>query len=196
VNEFVAAQPAAGAPWRATLLIQYGGTTLSETPTLIADGYASPGPDTGIVPGLLDDYANYYQAIKHTGAKPESTVLDDGPFTSDLQIYDPPQAQAERGITLTGSYFVDPKDPIYTFAAGGGTTACGAIRYTSTMTSLDGTPLPASRSLDEWAMRIAQGSYSSMTLTGLHMACFYRRDGSATWTVIANWGGNASVSGR
>jgi hypothetical protein len=200
-HEFVAVQSAMGQPWKATLLISYGGDRMrSMDPQLLSDGFAvSATAPNEVVPPLLADFANYDTALKTTGKKPASTRLADGAFTSDnaTQMYESPEHQRARGVVLTVEYSVDPADPIYTFtSSGGGTTACGTIRYTGTMTSADGTPLPASASVDEWRMRIADGSYRSLTLEGLHMVCFDVDPRDPTVYVIASWGASVAVSGE
>jgi hypothetical protein len=200
VNEFVAVQADRGQPWKATLLIAYGGSSASLEPQLLPNAFAVSAADApSLVPPLLADFANYDAALKDTGQKPASTSLEDGPFTSDLadRLFEPPEQQRARGIIDTTEYHVDPADPIYTFtSAGGGTTSCGTIRYTAVMTSTDGSPLPAIASIDEWQLRLADGSYRSMTLRGLHMVCFDTRVNIPTAVVIASWGGNVSVSGE
>jgi hypothetical protein len=200
VNQFVAVQPEQGQPWKATLLIQYGGRTASMEPQLLPDGFAVSAADSSsAVPPLLADFASYYSAFKHTGQKPTETSLEDGPFTSDTGagLYEPPEQQRARGVVDTAEYTVDPADPTYTFtSAGGGTTNCGTIRYTAVLTSSDGSPLPAAASIAEFGLRIADGSYASLTLQGLHMVCFDTRVNTPTVFVIASWGGNVAVTGE
>ena len=200
VNQFVAVQADQGQPWKATLLIQYGGHTASMEPRLLPDGFAVAAADaSSAVPPLLADFANYETALKTTGQKPERTNLEDGPFTSDLgdRMFEPPEQQRARGIIETTEYTVDPVDPVYSFAsAGGGTTACGTIRYSARTTSADGSPLPAETSIYEWGLRLAEGDYRSMTLLGLHMVCFDVLPNEPAVFVIASWGGNVTASGE
>ena len=200
VNEFVAVQAEQGQPWKATLLISYGGETLSSVPQFLPDGFAvAPAEASAVVPVLLADFADYDNALKATGQKPSSTRLEDGPFTSDnaARLFDPPEDQRLRGVSDPTIYSVDPADPIYTFSTGSGTTTgCGTIRYTASMTSADGSALPASASIDEWSMLLPDGSYRSMTMLGLHMVCFSSRANEPTAIVVASWGGSASVTGE
>jgi hypothetical protein len=201
VNQFIAVQPAKGAPWKAMLRIQYGGPTNSQQAHLLPDGYAvAPAdPATARISDLLADFSNYEDTLKRTGVPPTDSLLADGPFTSDRapRLYDPPDAQAARGVHVTGTYTVDPADPTYVFAtAAGGMTMCGDIRYAAELTSATGDPLDASVAVDEWKMRLTPGRYSSISLVGLDMLCFERLPTDAHYTVVANWGGNTAVAGQ
>lgn len=199
IDEFVARQDEKGGPWKAILLIHYGGHTTSEQPQLLPDGYAVPGPDAGsTVPPLLADYANYLTALKTTGAKPASTALADGPFTSDTAsaLFDPPEAQRDRGLSIVTEYHVDPTDPVATFVDGlGATTACGVVRSSSVVQSASGDSLPAGVSVQEFRMRMADGRYSSITAARVHMVCFSQLAGDPVVVVIAGSGQIVAVTG-
>jgi hypothetical protein len=200
VSDFVATQPVEGAPWKATLLITYTDeNAYSEGAQLLPDGFAVAPPDAApTVPPLLTDFAGYYTALKTTGSKPASTNLADGAFTSGQasRLFDPPEAQHARGIEEVVTYGVDRADPIHTFVdSSGETKACGTIRYTTHLTSGDGSPLDAEVALREYHVRLDDGLYQSMTLRGLHMICFGvpQHDNAV---VIASSGGTTSVTGE
>jgi hypothetical protein len=199
IDEFVAQQNQKDGPWKAILLIHYGGHTISEQPQLLPDGYAVPAPDAApTVTPLLADYANYLTSLKTTGTKPANTVLQDGAFTSDMAsaLFDPPQAQQARGLTIATEYHVDPTDPVATFVDGlGATTACGVVRSSSVVQSLSGDPLTAGVSVQEFRMRMADGRYSSITATGLHMVCFTKATDNPAAVVIASSGQIVAVTG-
>jgi Protein of unknown function (DUF2510) len=69
-------------------------------------------------------------------------------------------------------FFVDPADPLFTFAAGDVDVACRAIRETVVYSSPTGAPLDQDAAQQEWGRSLPSGTYPSVTSRDAWQTCF------------------------
>lgn len=194
-DTFVAVQPNPHAAWKIALMIRWSGSASSTIPPAPQGTYspaiALPGGEH--LDTLPKEYANYLKAIKDTGQPPAGTRLAPGPLTTELIATN---YQPNQNPTHSVNYDVDANDPVWHFPGSGGTIAtCGTVRYVDQVKATLGHPLLQSADHHEWG-NLAPGSYSAITLTGLHMVCFESAAGSTSPVeVIGTWGDVVSVTG-
>jgi hypothetical protein len=174
--------------WSEATTSSVGPGDLSSPPT--------PSPPVA-VSTLPQKYAAYLQAIKTTGRPPAGTPLAPGYFTTALIAtnYYPPAKQRADGLTDNTVYYTQATDPVWQFAGSQGTTAvCGTVRFRDT---LKATTIPLTQSPAEHPYgSLATGTYTSVTITGLHLACFQvYPDPSQPVAVIGSWGDVVSATG-
>ena len=198
-NTFVATQSAPHAPWKIAAMSNWSGHSYATTPA-VAHGQFSPAasaPTAAHVNALPQDYAAYLEAIKKTDQGPPDTRLAPGPYTSGLisTNYMPAAAQQAAGYSNAVTYYVVPADPVWQFAGSNGATAvCGTVRYTDVT---KGTTRPLVQADNDHPYgNLANGTYSSITLTGLHTVCFESyADPTKPTVVLGVWGDGVTASG-
>ena len=198
-NTFVAVQTAPGAPWKIASMTNWSGNSYATTsPAEPGQLSAAPTPPPGShVTTLPQEYAEYLQAIKTTGKPPAHTRLGPGPFTTSLVSanYYPESEQQADGLTDNITYYTNKADPIWQFPGTNGATAvCGSVRYTDTEKATT-TPLSQSPA-DHPFGNLATGTYSSVTMTGIHLVCFeVYSDPNQPVAVFGTWGDAVTASG-
>lgn len=199
-DSFVATQAAPHAEWKITLLVSWSGQSWATTPPVSDAEYspsATPAPGEHVTT-LPQEYADYLQSIKVSGQPPAGTRLAPGPFTTDLiaSYYDPVSEQATNGAFEKVSYSVDPSDRLWEFPGSGGTTAvCGTVRWVDHVTPPRGQVLTQTDEDHPWG-NLADGAYSAVTMTGLHMVCFeVYSDPSKHIAVFGTWGDGVTSNG-
>jgi hypothetical protein len=198
-NSFVAVQSAPGAPWKIATMTNWSGHSYATTAPVPA-GQFSPAPTpppSAHVTTLPREYAQYLQAIRRTGQPPAGTRLAPGPFTTDLIAtnYYPPSEQQADGRTDTITYSTNPDDPIWRFAGTNGATAvCGAVHYSD---AINATTIPLVQSPSDHPYGdLTTGTYSSITMTGIHLVCFeVYSNPSQPVAVIGTWGDAVTATG-
>lgn len=198
-NTFVAVQAGPGSPWKIASMTDWSGNSYATTAPVVP-GQLSPGPTpspAAHVSTLPQEYAEYLQAIKTTGKSPADTRLASGAFTTSLisSNYYPESQQQADGLTDNITYYTNRTDPIWEFpGANGATAVCGAVRYTDVEKA---TTIPLSQSPDNHPFgNLATGTYSSVTMTGLHLVCFeVYSDPAQAVGVLGTWGEVVTATG-
>ena len=132
--------------------------------------------DPANVPQAL---ASYWQRWFNVGVPPVDNPFAPGRWTNEQgQVIETGKlTELERGIVDHTSYYTDTShDGLYQFAVNDGDSydvTCFTVRYRSTLTPANTGLLYQDATRSHYGGHLQPGSYSSITILGLHQSCAY-----------------------
>jgi hypothetical protein len=208
---FVFTRQSPSAPWYISFNTNFTGPAhLADVAPLDQRDFAQPvSPDPRHAPvALIGGLAAYWQHWRDTGTAPPKTEFTDGYFSSGVgkDIGAGRQDFAAEGIDEHATYTADPQAGLWSFAlegtSPGGSSpntaalTCGTVRLRSVSTPLaKGGAVVQDTDLLPYGNLLRPGSYSSVTVTGLHMTCLRTQTGQLGIEAIGDSGEQTRVVG-